>query len=333
MYGYHWEERTMKAAVVHGFGETPRCEDFPEPEVEDGDLRVRVEAAVLETFDRLTVRGGHYASRHLFPRFPAVVGHSGVGTLEDGTRVAFAGLRPPHGAMAEVAVVPREHAAHVPRVPVEVDPATAAALPAAAMTSLLPLRYGAGLEPGQTVLVNGATGVAGQLAVQVAGLLGAGRIVGTGRNRAVLAELPGRGATAVIDLAAPEDEVAAAFAHQATDGIDVVLDYIWGRPTELLLRALVPSQVGLATRRVRIVAIGEAAGPTVALRADMLRTSGVELRGAGLVDPAVLPEAATQVWEWLRAGALHVGVDRVPLRDVADAWDRPAGGRRVVIVP
>jgi NADPH:quinone reductase-like Zn-dependent oxidoreductase len=323
----------MKAAVIHGFGDIPRCEEFPDPVANDGDLTIRVAAVVLENFDKMTAAGTHYASRGLFPQFPAIVGHGGVGTLEDGTLVAFGGPRPPYGTMAELAVVPAELKAYVAPVPEGVDAAVAASLPAAALTGLLPLRHGVGLEPGQTVLVNGATGVSGRLAVQIARLLGAGRIVGSGRNAEGLASVRALGATATVDLTASDDEIVTAYAEAAGEGYDVILDFLWGHPTELLLRTIVPKEAGFARRRIRMVQIGQAAGGTIALDAETVRTSGLELTGAGNVNPEVVPEALKQVWDWVADGSLGIDIDRVPLEDVADAWGRETEGRRIVIVP
>lgn len=323
----------MKAAVVHGFGDIPRYEDFSDPVPAWNDLTVRVKAVALENFDRMTAGGEHYASKHLFPQFPAVAGHSGVGTLEDGTLVAFGGVKPPYGAMAEIAVVPDEYRTYVTTVPQDVDPAIAAALPASALTSLLPLKFGAKLQPGETVLVNGATGVSGKLAVQIARLLGAGRILGTGRNEESLASLAALGATATIDLRAPDDQVTRALAEKAGEGYDVVLDFLWGRPAELLLNTLVPKEAGFASRRVRFVQAGQAAGPTISLAAETLRTSGLELTGAGNVSSELVSDAMKQTWEWISDGSLSMDVETVPLRDVAQAWMRHTRGSRIVIVP
>src|SRR5579875_497081 len=133
----------MKAAVLHEFRSLPRFEDFSEPTAEEGDVLIHVMAVALENFDKMAALGVHYASKRMFPRFPAIVGHSGVGTLEDGKLVAFGGVRPPYGTMAEIAVVPREYAGYVSPVPEGVDAGVAAALPASALTSYLPLRWGA----------------------------------------------------------------------------------------------------------------------------------------------------------------------------------------------
>lgn len=190
----------MKAAVVHGFGSVPRYEDFEDPVAAPGDLIVHVKAVALENFDKMVARGAHYASKHMFPKFPAVAGHRGVGALPDGTLVTFAGARPPYGTMAEKAVIPKEYVGCATQVPEDVGPELAAAVPASALTSLLPLKWGVKLEPGQIVLVQGATGVSGKLAVQITRLLGAGRIVGTGREESTLRLLRDLGASATIDL-------------------------------------------------------------------------------------------------------------------------------------
>jgi NADPH2:quinone reductase len=184
------------------------------------------------------------------------------------------------------------------------------------------------------VLVQGATGFAGRLAVQIARKLGAGRVVASGRDPASLCALPGLGADAVIDLAQPDDAVAAAFAREAGNGYDVVVDYLWGRPTELLLRGLVPTSFAPPRKLTRIVHVGAAAGDAIALRGEMVRTSGVSILGVGgRMDRAKLAECTATVFEWLRAGVLRAEVERVPLREIASAWPRVVHGSRLVVVP
>jgi len=323
----------MKAAVIHAFGSVPRYEDFPDPVADAGELVVQVRAVTLENFDKMAVAGVHYASQHMFPQFPAIVGHSGVGVLPDGKLVAFGGTRPPYGTMAQKAVVPKEYAAYVTPVPEGVDPHVAAALPASALTSLLPLRWGVTLQPGQTVLIQGATGVSGKLAVQIARLLGAGRIVGTGREDSILRSLQDLGASATIDLKRPDAEVCEAFARESGDGYDVVLDFLWGHPTELLFRALTPSEVGFPKHRTRYVQSGQAAGPAITLLAETLRTSGVEITAAGNITPEVLQESMQQIWAWIREGKLTIEIEKMCLKDIAEAWSRRTTGKRIVIAP
>jgi NADPH:quinone reductase-like Zn-dependent oxidoreductase len=208
-------------------------------------------------------------------------------------------------------------------------------VPRSALTALLPLLCGAKLEPGETVLVNGATGFSGRLAIQVARLLGAGRVVGSGRHPASLRSLGDLGADAAVDLTRADAAVVAAFRREAGDaGYAVVLDYLWGRPTELLLQALVPDQISFAQHRMRLVQIGVSAGPTVALAGEALRTSGLCIMGAGdSMTPEAVGEATRRVWEWIAAGKLEAAIERVPLHDIERAWlaAKPHGSRLVIV--
>jgi NADPH2:quinone reductase len=323
----------MKAAVIESFGDTPQYKDFDDPIPADGELLIRVKAVALENFDKLAASGRHYASKHVFPIFPAIVGHSGVGELQDGTRVAFGGAKPPYGTMAEQTVVPKAYSAYMTPIPEGVDSMVAAALPAAALTSLLPLKYGVNLQPGQSVLINGATGVSGKLAVQMAKLLGAGKVTATGRDDLSLADLVNLGADALINTSKSDVEVKEAFLNEAGKGYDVVLDYLWGRPTELLLQTLVPKQAGFPTHKTCLFQIGEAAGSTITLAAEQLRTSGVRLTGAGDIPAEAVPQAIKQVWGWMKERKLTMDLEPVPLKDVAEAWERKTDGKRIVIVP
>ncbi|QBD81111.1 zinc-binding alcohol dehydrogenase family protein [Ktedonosporobacter rubrisoli] len=323
----------MKAAVLHNFGEVPRFEDFPDPIPGKDEILVTVKAVALENIDRALASGTHYASRQLVPRLPAIVGLHGIAMSDDGQLVGCAGLHPPYGAMAEKAVISQTNQAPIPA---GVDAATAATVPASALTALFPLKGGAKLQAGETVLINGATGFSGKLAVQVARLLGAERVIGTGREAAQLAQLHELGADAVIDLSQAEADVLKAFKREAgTSGYQVILDYIWGHPTELLLEALTPQEISFAKHRVRLVQIGEKAGPRISLAAEALRTSGLEILGAGAgLTPEVLAEGTQQVWEWIKAGKLRAEIEQVPLCDIESAWQRSdVHGKRIVIVP
>lgn len=323
----------MRAAVLHQFGAVPRYEEFPDPEPGPEDAVIAVRAVALENIDRAIAEGTHYSSHHMMPSLPAVVGHSGIGVRDDGTLVGFGGLRPPYGAMAERVVMPRAY--EVP-IPDGVDAAVAAAVPGSALTALLPLLCGAKLEPGETVLVNGATGFSGRLAIQVARLLGAGRVVGTGRHATSLVALSQLGADAVVDLTRPNEEVVAAFRREEGDsGYGVILDFLWGHPTELLLQALVPDDLSFAQRATRLVQIGVGAGPTITLAGEALRTSGLRIIGASdAVTPEAFGKATRQVWEWIAGEKLEVAIERVALQDIERAWlTSDLHGTRIVIVP
>jgi NADPH2:quinone reductase len=235
--------------------------------------------------------------------------------------------------MAETTVVPRAFCLPVPDA---VDDLTAAALPNPAMSSWLALAWRAKLQPGETVLILGATGVAGRLAVQVARHLGAGRVVGAGRNAEALAALAGLGADATIRLEGSDSELEEAFARQAGDGYDVVLDYLWGRPTEALVAALTGHDLMAEPTRTRLVQIGEVAGPILRLPAEAVRSSGLEVMGSGggSIPPAAIFETFPRLWELAAKGELRIDVEPVPLSDVEAAWQRrDLSGRRLVRIP
>jgi NADPH2:quinone reductase len=323
----------MKAAVIHEFGQIPQYEDFPDPIIDNDDILVDVKAVVLENFNKATASGKHYASQRMFPKFPAIVGHIGVGALTDGTLVAFGGIKPPYGAMAEKVVVPRQYKKYLTQVPEGVDSAVAAAIPTAALTSFLPLKWGAKLQKGETVLINGATGVSGKIAVQLAKLFGAGRIVGTGRNDEGLHAVKQLGADAVIDLKQPDEQITEAFIKETGKGYDIVLDFLWGHPSELFLKTLVPKEAAFPTHRTRFIQIGAAAGSTLSLNAEALRTSGLEMTGAGNIPSGAIQEAAKQVWGWIKEHKLTIDIEKVPMKDIAEIWNRKTEGKRIVIIP
>ena len=321
----------MKAAVLHASGAIPRFEEFPDPQPGPEEALVRVRAASLKNVDKALASGSHYGSD---ARLPAVCGVDGVGVLENGTRVFCGGARRPYGLMATLSVVPRTWCIPVPE---GIDDAVAAALPNPALSSWLPLTWRARLQQGETVLVLGATGVAGKLAVQIAKHLGAGRVVAAGRNEGILRTLPSLGADATIALSQPDDDLASAFREEALRGhFDVVLDYLWGRPTEILLAALTGHDVRAESRGVRLIEIGEMAGPAISLSAAALRSSGIEISGSGGggVPHSVIFDAFPKMWALAASGGLRIDIERVPLADVESAWQRnDLPGRRLVLVP
>jgi NADPH2:quinone reductase len=323
----------MKAAVLHKFGKAPRYEDFADPTAEQDEIVIQVKAVPLENIDRAMVKGTHFSTRQFLPQLPAIPGSDGIGQTEDGRLIGFGGMRPPYGSMAERAAIP---AAYQVPIPDGVDAVTAASMPGSTLTALFPLKWGVKMEPGETVLVNGATGFAGRLAIQVAKLLGAGRVIGTGRDAAALRSLPALGADSVIDLKQSPDRLAQAFKDAAGEtSYTVILDFLWGRPTETLLKTLVPDTLALARGRIRLVQIGEAAGPTITLSADSLRTSGLEITGAGAgLTPEAIAEGTAQTWGWIKAGKVRAEIEAVPLKDVERAWGRAElHGKRIVLVP
>jgi NADPH2:quinone reductase len=320
----------MNAAVLHTLGAAPRFEQFPEPAPGKDEATIEVRAAALKPVDRQLANGSHYAS----PReLPAVCGTDGVGQLDDGTRVFFGGPRRPYGAMAQRTVAPRAFCFPIPE---GVDDATAAAITNPGVSAWLSLSGRAKLAPGETVLVLGATGVTGKLAVQIAKLLGAARVIAAGRNELALGTLPALGADLTIALDKPDLELAEALARAAGDtGFHVIMDYVWGHPTEVLLSAITRSEFAAATSETRLVQVGESAGPVISLSAAVLRSTALTILGtAGIPPREALEDAYRQVMARAASGELRIDTERVSLADIENAWQREVrGGRRLVIVP
>jgi NADPH:quinone reductase-like Zn-dependent oxidoreductase len=290
---------------------------------------VDVKAVAVENVDEMVAAGQHYASGQYTAQLPAIPGFDGVGTLPDGTVVGFGQPRAPYGALAEQTVVAADHVAPIPA---GLDPVTAVVL-ATAVTGMT-IKTAAGFVPGETVLIQGATGVAGRLAVKVARLLGAGRIVATGRDAGALREVRALGADAVINTAVPDDALVRAYTEARGEGYDVVLDFLWGRPTEILLRTLIPAFFAFP-KPTRLIQVGESAGPSLTVAAASLRTSGVEIYGAARgLDPAVMAQTYEQIVRWALDGAFPFEAETVPLSEIEAAWRHPGPrGRRLVLVP
>ncbi|HEV2297311.1 MAG TPA: zinc-binding alcohol dehydrogenase family protein [Candidatus Acidoferrales bacterium] len=320
----------MKAAVLHELGKAPRFEEFAEPTAGKDEAVVRVRAASLKSIDKQLASGSHYAS----PRdLPVVCGVDGVGQLEDGTRVFFGGPRRPYGAMAERTVVPRAFCFPIPS---GIQDDTAAALPNPGVSAWLSLTHRAKLAPGESVLILGATGVTGQLAVQVAKLLGAKRVTAVGRNERVLSRLRELGADATIQLDQPVEPLKQTFAREAGDaGFDVIIDYLWGRPAEALLAAITKPEFAVVTKEMRLVQVGESAGPTISLPAAVLRSTALTILGtAGIPPREVLADAMQQVMARAAHGELVIETERVPLADIEMAWQHQQHpGNRIVVIP
>jgi NADPH:quinone reductase-like Zn-dependent oxidoreductase len=319
----------MDAAVLHALGKPPRCEQFPEPIAGDAEVIVHVHAASLKPIDKQLASGSHYAS----PReLPLVCGSDGVGHLSDGQRVFFGGTRSPYGAMAQRTVVRPAFSFPVPE---GVDDETAAALPNPGVSAWLTLAFRAKLVPGESVLILGATGVTGRLAVKIAKLLGAGRVVAAGRNQQALSTLHQLGADAIIRLDASAKELSEAFVHEAGDsGFQVVIDCVWGHPAETFLAAITKKEFAVITSEIRFVQVGESAGPTISLPAAVLRSTALTILGtAGTPPRNVLVDALQQVMAHAASGELRIETERVPLADIENAWQRDQQRRRLVVIP
>ena len=313
----------MKAAVVNELGQAPRYQDFPEPVAQEGEALIKMRTAGLHPVVKALASGSHYAGKG---EVPAVPGVDGVGTLEDGSRVFFGFSRRPWGTMCERTVALRSRCLPLPD---NVDDVQAAAIANPGMSAWLSIKDRAGLAKGETILILGATGVAGQLAIQVARLLGARRIVAAGRNLDILVS---ENLDGIVSLAQEDDAIREAFSVEAQKGIDVVIDYLWGRPTELLLEALAKGFSPEGARATRLVEVGQSAGPAITLPGATLRSVDLKLMGSGFgsVPLEQVLAAIPTLFSMAAAGSLRVATEPVPLAEVEAAWNRKESGKRIV---
>ncbi len=315
----------MNAAIIHTLGQPPRFGEFPEPIPAEGERLIHVRAAGLHPLVKAVAAGKHYSGT---PDLPFVPGVDCVGTLDDGTRV-FAGFpRRPFGTMAERTVVPVGMCVPLPD---GLDDVTAAALGNPGMSAWLSLSWKARIVPGETVLILGATGSAGHLAVQFAKLLGAARVIAAGRNQSMLDALKSIGADATIQLDQPTEALVAAFAAEA-GSVDVVIDYLWGKPTEAFLEALAQQPTKASGRRVRLVEVGSTAGPTITLPGALLRGQGLEISGSGLGSASLdqIMKAIPEFFALAVTGKIHIETTPTPLSEVESAWTQETKGSRIV---
>ncbi len=317
----------MKAAIVREFGRPPEYGTFEDPQAGPGDTLVSVSAAAVSTIVRSRASGAHYSSATPPPFVPGI---DGVGTTAAGLRVYFLSPRSPFGSLAERSVVASDDWV---RLPDDLNDATAAAAANAGLSCWVPLTQHAPIRPGESVLINGATGVSGRMAVQVAKYLGARKVIATGRTESKFAALRDLGADDVLSLGQPADALRDAVRKEARDvRVGVVLDYLWGPSAEAILAGLGGPDAPRGPERVRYVQIGNLAGPTITLAAAPLRSSGVEILGSG-IGSSSRADIKTGIGDFLnvftRAG-FRISIDLRPLSDVERAWTERDGDRRLV---
>ncbi|VWB24901.1 alcohol dehydrogenase [Burkholderia lata] len=305
----------MKAAVVTGAGERPVHMEFEAPSAMPGHRLIDVTASALSRIAQGRASGTHYSSDG---RYPFVVGVDGVGRLDDGQRVYFFGAPAPFGAVAERTIVPDTRCVPLPD---GLDDVTAAAIAIPGMSSWAALTERARLVAGETVLVNGATGTSGRLAVRIAKHLGAAKVIATGRNAAALQALLSAGADAVVSLQQDDAHLARALEPHFRAGVDVVLDYLWGASAQTLLVAAAKATPD--GRPLRFVQIGSIGGADVLLPGAVLRATAIELMGSGLGSVSLprLLASVRGVFDAAGPAGLAIETRAVPLADVGAYWD------------
>jgi NADPH:quinone reductase-like Zn-dependent oxidoreductase len=316
----------MKAAIVWEAGQTPVYGDFAEPVPSSSENRITVTAAAISQVVKSRASGTHYSSSG---QFPFVVGIDGVGQLDDGRRAYFLLPKAPHGSMAEQTVVP---SAQWLLLPDGLDDVTAAAIANPGMSAWAAYKERAKLKAGETVLVNGATGTAGRLAVQIAKHLEAKKVIATGRNADALRSVVALGADVTIPLLESEAVLEDGLKDQFAEGVDVVIDYLWGKSAERLLIAA--AKAGADAEPIRFVQVGSASGSDIRLPGAALRSSAIELMGSGLGSVPLdrLVYCIGELLQATRPGGFKIAAKPVPLSEVEQAWPKDESTRRTVFI-
>jgi len=306
----------VRAAIITELGAEPVLGERPDPVAGEGGVLVHVSTAALNPADLV------YASGiRLKPSTPFVPGIEAVGRTPDGKRVYFYPAQHPHGTFAEQAVA---HLEQVQPLADDITDEQALCLGVAGTTAWLALTYKAGIQPGESVLVLGATGSVGQIAVQAAKALGARRVVAAGRDRETLDTLLDHGADTVVTL---DEGYESRLVDASEGGFDLVVDSLFGDPMVAGIRA---TRAG-----GRIVNLGMRAGRTVELPGIPLKGRDLLSCSIDMVPTAVKARAFGDLCQVARTGGIHVEFERTALADVAETWKRQATSPhcKLLIVP
>ena len=321
----------MKAAVVAAPDAIPEFGEFSEPQVDDGYELVELVAAGIHPIVRSLAAGRHYGSTQSWPLIPGV---DVVARTPAGDFIYTGLMRPPHGTFAERMAVPKKMRIALPP---GADPVKIAGGLNPALSSWLPLKTRV-REIGSlaTVLVLGATGMAGYLAVQHARLLGANRVVGVGRNPARLARAASLGAATVALSGNREADATAIVDALGGTTPSIVLDFLWASIAEAAFASLARRGLEEDTADIAYVQIGATAGPEAAVPAALLRSRRIRISGSGAGSAQVADiMAEVPIYMQLIAGrSVDVPTKTVPLSSISEAWTASADGtHRIVVVP
>jgi NADPH:quinone reductase-like Zn-dependent oxidoreductase len=317
----------MKAAMVMEAGQAPVYGEFSDPVPAPGQSLIRVTAASISHVTRSRASGAHYSADGSLPFIPGI---DGTGIGDDGQRVYFLLPEKPYGAMAEFCIVDDRHRFAIPD---GLSEASAAAMAIPGMSSWAALVERATLRAGETVLINGGTGASGRLAIQIAKHLGAKKVIATGRQQKFFDDLRLLGADVTISLTQDNAALEKAFKNEFHQGVDIVLDYLWGISAETLVIAA--AKAGPEGVPIRYVQIGSMSGANINLPSAALRSSALQLMGSGIGSipfPKVL-KAIQGVLGAAPSAGFTIATESVPLADVTKAWVAERAGSRIVLVP
>ncbi|UQS82572.1 zinc-binding alcohol dehydrogenase family protein [Bombilactobacillus folatiphilus] len=318
----------MQAAIITAPNTLPVIDEFPNPKVQNTQEQiVTVKASALSNFSKMKSLGKHYTKQDYFPR---VAGIDGVGTLADGQLVYFFKTIAPYGSLAAQTLVKQSD---LIELPANLAPILAATLANPAMSSYAALTYRAHLQQNEVVLINGATGLAGQLAVKIAYALGARKVVVTGRSPIKLAQIKADAFVASENYDLKTSTGRSGYVQalgSLTSDVSVVLDYLWGPTTTMILQAL--QQFTRVQQQIRYVEIGSIVQSELVLPAQLLRSQNLSLLGSGIgsVTASDMKKAIAQSFELAVKYNWQLPLQKYSLQQVPKAW-QAAGVPRAVI--
>ena len=315
------------AAVVKALGQVPRYELIDLPSPTTNQVQIQVLAAGVHRLVRSIVSGKHYIKPKTMPIVPGV---DGVGTLSNGQKVFFISMTPPNGTISERINIDPDMTIPLPDA---ADPFVFAAIMNAGLASWMALRERAHIQSGETVLILGVTGSSGQMAATSARLLGAKHVIGVGRNTSVLDQLLMDGKiNTSIPLTDDDAQFQQAIEKEAAD-VDIVLDFLWGRPTEIAMAAIQSARKD-AEQRLRWVEIGQMAGATIQCSAALLRSKNIEIIGSGIgpISMKDMLKSLKHMVPMVMEGKLTTSVITIPLKDIEKKWEETADAKERVVV-
>ena len=320
----------MKAAVVTAFDEAPHYQEFSTPTPSGPEeVLIDVLAAGLHPRVRSQANGSHYTSTDELPLVPGI---DGVGRTEDGKLRYFILPDTNVGAMADRTVIDVRRSVELPD---DSDPIEVAAAMNPAMSSWVALRRRIEFEVGQSVMVMAATGNAGHMAIQIAKYLGASNVVAVGRGAERLRGLAALGADNSVSLDDSPEVIAANLGEAAKD-VDIVIDYLWGKPTSDAIYAIVPKRTDDA-QTLTWIHIGSVAGPESSIPAAALRAVKLQIVGSGQgsVSPRDILSELPQLAAEINKGTFRINARSMMLADVEQAWAEAATSstERIVLIP
>lgn len=308
----------MKAAILKQYGQLPVLKEMAEPKPTSKNrdqILVRPVFSSIKQLDLSKASGKHYTK---FTELPAIMGMDGVAQLDNGTYVYAMGLT---GMLAERALINKKDMVELPK---GLDLKLAAALPNTLIGADLPLKFKANIKQGDIVLINGATGATGAIAVQMAKYRGAKKIIVTGRNDAKLEYLKQLGADITIRMDKDEPSVIKQIidTYQVCP-FNIVLDYLWGRPAEIIMTAI--HQLKLPTQ-VKFISVGSLAGNEVAISSQLLRSHNLLILGSGIGSLSgttiqnYLKQDLPEIFAYATQHRIEINLATFDLSNITEAW-------------